>query len=102
MNHFEPALNGACGTAAVPHQCSKAVNLTASQVFALRHGDFFPNLLPTESPVTALLWLSSRVASMRFCAGWLGLFPQQMEISIESPHLSVFLLFSFFVLRLEA
>lgn len=46
MNHFEPALDGACGTAAVPHQCSKAVNLAASQVFALRHGD----LLPAESP----------------------------------------------------
>lgn len=103
VNHFEPALNGACGTAAIPHQCSKAVNLAASQVFALRHGDFIPNLLPAESPDRpAQLWLGSRVAPTLLRAGWLGVFPQQMEFSIESPHSSVFLLFSPFVLRLKA
>lgn len=80
-----------------------AVNLTASQVFALRHGDFIPNLLPAKSPGRpASLWLGSRVASTRFYAGWLGLFPRKMEFSIEIPHLSVSLLFPFFVLRLEA
>lgn len=73
MNHFEPALNGACGTAAVPHQCSKAVNLAASQVFALRHGDLVPNLLPAESPTgpAAMAGLQGGLSAVTCRLAWI-------------------------------
>lgn len=103
MNHFEPALNRASGTPVVPHECNRAVNLKATRFLPYNMGTpFLICCLPNPPVHQRGYGLVPGWPQRLYVLAGLDCFHSKWKFSIESPYLSVFLLFSLFVLRRQA